>query len=233
LSANSFMIISRRRGVTLSRNGATKIGPLIDKFLATCLAYYIPTSSETTTRPAFIVRRRWWRRRRRGRWLYNMLCRILTSPSKKKKKKWLQMIYYDVAKRSSWPYYIIYYYYTFLYFALKLSPAIWVPSSSRPSSHSQRGSRPYIIIELNDPDESFGYVCESYLPWSAHTPRGRFGRELVGRNTTTQNTILFIYSRPAIRSKFSVNILFFCVTHNNIPEYSYYYYNYGNLTICA
>lgn len=50
------------------------------------------------------------------------------------------------------------------------------------------------------------YVCESYLPWSirsAHTPRGWLGRELVSRHITTQNMILFI------RSRFSVNILFF------------------------
>lgn len=117
------------------------------------------------------------------------------------------MIYYDVVKRSSWPY-IIYYYWTVLYFALKLSSAQYeFPSPTNPSSYSQHGSRTYMIIELNDRDESFHYMCcESYLPWliwSAHTPRGWLGRELVGRHTTTQNMILFI------RSRFSVNILIF------------------------
>jgi len=55
-------------------------------------------------------------------------------------------------------YYIIYYYQTLLYFALKLSSAQY-----EFPTYSQHGSRTHMIIELNDRDESFHYMCVNLI----------------------------------------------------------------------
>lgn len=121
-----------------------------------------------------------------------------------------------MVKRSSWPYYTLYLLYNILLSNIALLCvkiilcAIWVPHIL-----TTRKSDPYDYRIKRSRRKFPLYVCESYLPWSiwsAHTPRGWLGRELVGRYTTTQNMILFM------RSRFSVSIHFFAsriITHRS------------------